>query len=436
MVDDKTRCRVLKEWTAFLETQANVVGKDAIDRWARTLKIVHFDAGNLYLEASDPFQESWFEQYLRPLIKQSLHTASGRAIRVHLTLQGATPEMKQAQKKPWKPPLELQPDPLYTTCTFDTYFAGETSDFNVKLFHESTLKKTYNPIYIHGAANVGKTHLLMAACHLIKEQGRSVFFVKADRFTQHLVAAIRSGSMKPLRELYRKHDALVIDEIETLAGRSASQEELFHTFNSLHLAGKQIILSGTAPPSQLKEIEPRLTSRFEWGLVLSFKPLTHSELKTYLLTRKKLAPEIVDTLLTLFTTIPSLNRAVDIIQSRAPIVPTPALLQTWLAPLLKEQQKRALTTDTILEAVASHFDIHLTDLQGKSQTQEHAAPRQIAMYLCRSQLHLPYMKIADLFSRDHSTVMTSVKLIDKRLQDNPTIQASIQSIIHALHEHQ
>ncbi|MGH2613563.1 MAG: DnaA ATPase domain-containing protein [Rhabdochlamydiaceae bacterium] len=425
----------MKEWSIFLDEHKKTVGSDAIERWAQTLKVIHFDAGNLYLEASDPFQLNWFEQYLRPLIKHSFHTMSGRPIRVYITLEGA---LAKQSKKPWKPPLDLQPDSLLSNCTFETYFAGQTNDFNLKLFHEAALKKTYNPIYIQGPHSVGKSHLLMAVCHLIKQQGKSVFFTKADRFTQHIVAAIRSGAMPVLRELYRKHDVLVIDEIETLTGRSASQEELFHTFNTLHQAGKQIFLAGNVAPSELKGIEPRLTSRFEWGLVLSFKTLSKSEQADYfiqLLNRKKvfLDPSLINECLSLFSSIPLLNRAADILEIRLKqTAPTLSLLQSWFSSLIQEQKKKMLTPEVMLQAVAAHFDIHLADLQGRSQTQEHTTPRQIAMYLCRSKLHLPYMKIADLFSRDHSTVMTSVKLVHKRLQDNPSLQEVIKTILEEL----
>lgn len=419
----------MKEWFTFLDEHQKTVGVDAIERWARTLKILHFDAGNLYLEASDPFQLNWFEQYLRPLIKQSLQSLSGRPIRVHLTLAGAA--LKEP-KKEWKPPLDLHPDSLLSNCTFETYFGGETNDFNLKLFKETLIHKSYNPIYLQGADGAGKTHLLMAAAHFLKNQNRSVFYVKADRFTQHIVAAIRSGAMQTLRDLYRKHDVLILDEVETLSDRTASQEELFHTFNTLHLAGKQIVIAGDSLPSDLRGIEPRLTSRFEWGLVLSLKPLTEADRKAYLtqlFTRKKVPLHLVPECLALFPTIPLLNRAADILEVRTrDTAPTPALLQTWLSPLIQEQQKKALSSDVILQAVARHFDIHLDDLQGRSQTQEHATPRQIAMYLCRNELHLPYMKIAELFSRDHSTVMTSVKLITKRLDDNTSIQESIKTI--------
>ncbi len=251
----------MKEWHAFLEEQKKELGCDAIDRWAKSLKIINFDAGNLYLEAEDPFQLYWFEQYLRPLIKTAFKNINGRSVQVHLSLINETLPIA---KKEWIPPLNLTPDSILSNRTFATYFSGVANDPPFKLLQEVLKRKKFNPIYLHGPSGVGKTHLLMAACHQTKQQGQTYFYVKADRFTQHIVAAMRGGAMPQFRELYRRYDVLVLDEVEQLSERTASQEELFHTFNTLHLAGKQILLAGQELPSRLKGIEPRLTSRFEY----------------------------------------------------------------------------------------------------------------------------------------------------------------------------
>jgi chromosomal replication initiator protein len=422
----------VKEWTAFLEKQKDKLGEETLNRWAKSLKIVNFDAGNLYLEASDPFQLDWFEQYLRPLLKTSFQNMNGRPIRVYVSLAGND---KAPAKKRWKPPLDLTPDPIFSTCTFATYFAGEGNHINLQLFQEALTKKSFNPIYLQGPPGTGKTHLLMSACHWFREKGLRYFYVKADRFTEHIVAAIRSGAMIQLRKLYREHDVLVIDNVETLANRSASQEELFHTFNTFHLAGKPILLAGTKIPSQMAGIEPRLTSRFEWGLMLSLSPMAENDRSHYFEKRLlqkgiSLEPSLRQHCLSLFHSVSLLNRAIDILEVRIKNEkPTNAIFQIWFKILLQEQERKAITAEVILKSVSEHFDILLTDLQGKSQTQEMATPRQIAMYLCRKELHLPFMKIAELFSRDHSTVMTSVKLIEKRLEDTPPIKEAIESIL-------
>ncbi len=425
----------MKEWQAFLEEQKKELGCDAIDRWAKSLKIINFDAGNLYLEAEDPFQLYWFEQYLRPLIKAAFKNINGRSVHVHLSLINATLPVK---KKEWIPPLNLTPDSILSNRTFTTYFSGVANDPPFKLFQDVLKRKNFNPIYLHGPSGVGKTHLLMAACHQTKQQGQTYFYVKADRFTQHIVAAMRGGAMPQFRELYRRYDVLVLDEVEQLSERTASQEELFHTFNTLHLAGKQILLAGQELPSRLKGIEPRLTSRFEWGLVLSFQPLTPSEQALFfhqLLHQKKITldPEIAQACLSLLPSIPLLYRAADILEVRLKEAkPTLPLLQIWFATLIQEHKRKALTSETIFKAVASHFDIRPSDLCGKSQTSQHTTPRQVAMYLCRKQLHLPYTKIGEIFSRDHSTVMTSVKLIDKKLKETPLLQDAVRDILETL----
>ncbi|MGR3912503.1 MAG: DnaA/Hda family protein [Candidatus Rhabdochlamydia sp.] len=425
----------MKEWDLFLEKQKDRLGSDAIDRWVKSLKIVDFDAVNLYLEASDPFQVHWFEQYLRPLAKSSFKTANGRAIQIHLSLMGSG---AASLKKEWKPALDLTADFLISTATLDSFFPGETNDLHFSLFKECIKDNQFNPLYLYGPKETGKTHLLMAACQEFKKQNKSFFYIKADRFTQHIVAAIRSGLMPLLREHYRKHDVLIIDEVETLADRSASQEELFHTFNALHLAGKQIILAGRELPSQLKGIEPRLTSRFEWGLVLSLSapsPLDlHNYFKQKIISKNIQLPEhAVHFCLASFHSIPLLNRAIDLLRPHLKdTLITKALLEKWLLPLFKEEQKKALTPQVILKVVARSFDLHVTDLLGKSQSQDHTFARQMTMYLCRHLLHLPYAQIGEIFSRDHSTVMASVKLIDKKMQAQESVKTTIEDLSKTL----
>lgn len=425
----------MKEWLAFLEKQKEEWGEETIHRWAKSLKIVDFDAGHLYLEASDPLQIHWFEQHLRPLLKKSFRNMNGRPIQTYLSLAGSA---TTSGKKMWKPPLNLTPDSIFSTSTFATYFAGESNLLNLQLFQEALDKKSFNPIYLQGPLGVGKTHLLMSACHYFKEKGLSYFYVKADTFTEHIVSAIRSGAMLQLRKLYREHHVLIVDDIETLSNRAASQEELFHTFNAFHLTGKQILIAGSKLPSQMIGIEPRLTSRFEWGLTLSLSSLTEKDRLHHfdkILLQKGIAleKEQLTFCLSLLQTTALLNRAADILEVRArEKKPTNELLKFWFSTLLQEQERRNLTVETILKTVSSHFDILIGELQGKSQTQEHVVPRQIAMYFCRKELHLPYTKIAEIFSRDHSTVMTSVKLIEKKEKDSLPIREAVAGILKEL----
>jgi len=408
----------MKVWEDFLQTQVKNLGSEAIDKWAKSLKIVFFDAGNLYLEAGDSFQLNWFEEHLRPQIRQFFRNNNQRLIKVHLSMAGA-PSPKD--KKVWKPILNLAQDSINPSCRLETYFAGQANFTSFSLLKDSLEKMIYNPIYLHGPSGSGKSHLLMAAFTFLTQQKKQCFYVTASTLTNHIVAAMRTGGMQKLRELYRQHDVLLVDDVHQLAHRSATQEELFHTFNALHVAGKQIILAGNALPSLLDGIEPRLTSRFEWGLVLPLLALSVQEQKEFCQSRAKekkldLSKEVEEFLLTNLTSVKSLQSALDTISLRkGKNEVTVSLLQKWIEPLLEDQKRKALTPEKIVQATAETFEIPAADILGRSQNQGCSLPRQVAMYLCRSMLKMPYLKIATVFSRDHSTVMTSVKSVEKKI---------------------
>jgi chromosomal replication initiator protein len=417
----------MKVWEDFLQTQVKDLGSEAIDKWAKSLKVVFFDAGNLYLEAQDSFQLGWFEEHLRPQIRQFFRNNNQRLIKVHLSLAGA-PSPKD--KKIWKPVLNLSQDSLNPGCRLESYFPAATNLTSFELFKESLEKLSYNPIYLHGEAGSGKSHLLMAAYVFLTAQKKQCFYVTASTLTNHIVAAMRTGGMQKLRELYRQHDVLLVDDVHQLAHRSATQEELFHTFNTLHVAGKQIILAGSGLPSLLEGIEPRLTSRFEWGLVLPLQTLTIQEQKEFYQNRTQekklnLSGDVEQFILENLTSVKSLQSALDTIGlRRGKNEITVALVQKWIEPLLEDQKRKALTPEKIVQTTAEIFEMPATDILGRSQNQDCSLPRQVAMYLCRSMLKMPYLKIAAIFSRDHSTVMTSVKSVDKKIGEHEEIMLS------------
>jgi chromosomal replication initiator protein len=416
----------MRAWEEFLQGQVKDLGSEAIDKWAKPMKVVHFDAGNLYLEAQDSFQLSWFEEHLRSPIKSQFRNNNQRPIKVHVSLANA-PSPKD--KKIWKPVLNLAPDGLDPGCSFESYFPGNTNQISFSLFKDALEKSSYNPIYLHGPEGTGKSHLLMASAFYLTSLKKQCFYVKAGTLTSHIVAAMRTGAMQKLRDLYRQHDVLLVDDIHQLAHRSATQEELFHTFNTLHMAGKQIILAGSRLPSLLEGIEPRLTSRFEWGLVLPFQPLSPLERKEFLRQKiqQKQSPLSEATEAFLLQQLPDvklLQRALETLHHRKDKND-----QAWIAPLLEEMKRKALTPGKIVQVTAEIFEIRADDILGRSQNQECSLPRQVAMYLCRSLLKMPFLKIAEIFSRDHSTVMTSVKNIEKKIGEHDEV---ILSMIHLI----
>ena len=431
----------MKAWEEFLKKQEDLLGEQTVNQWLRSLQILHFDATNLYLEAADAFHMLWFEEHMRPLIKAHLLNNNSRTIKVHIHVPDNAANKKQdkTQKTPAFSPIADKLDPIATLANFIPAKANEvvmrlccelTGVDPISLHFTSCPNlAACNPIFLWGKAGTGKTHLLMALTHLFCQRGLKALFVRAETFTEHVISAIRSSEMQKFREIYRHVDALLIDNVHVFMRKDATQEELFHLFNALHLSNKQIVLSSNVPPFQLEEIEPRLISRFEWGIVLQLNELTETERKKLLvhcckIRKFPLTEKICSFLVRTFSNNHSLLRAFEALLLRIYLKDksfnTDKLqleqVETILSDIIQFEQKKTLNTDTILSAVKSYFDIAPTEIIGKSQSQRHTFPRQISIYLCRILLKLSFTQIGKIFSRDHSTAVTAVKQIKIKLE--------------------
>jgi chromosomal replication initiator protein len=448
----------MKAWEKFLDQQEAELGQEAVDKWLRSLKILQYDACNLYLQAKDSFHALWFEEHIRQKVSKALLNNNNKRIRVHLNI--ANPDASKGQKpksrskgaapstRPSLPPFELSFDQLDPYCTFEHFIVNEGDLLPYKLLCNtagidsetrlpSPLKPelgTFNPIYLHGLPGSGKTHLLMAAANTLRNHNLNVLYARAETFTQHVVSAIRAGEMNIFRQAYRNSDVLIIDDLDVFSRKTATQEEFFHTFNTLHLAGKQILLSASCTPSELQMIEPRLISRFEWGIVLSLTALDgeligamlekkaaalnfplHPKVSQFLLQTFKRGSKAVTKALQALILRCRLQEATEGIASKQLTIPQTRYL---LKDLIEEEEKALLTPEKIIQHTADYFGIRCEDIQGDSQTRDRVLPRQLAMYFCRSLLKIPFIKIGTLFSRDHSTVMSSVNNIQKSLENN------------------
>ncbi len=416
----------MKLWEAFLSELEKELGKEATSRWLNPLKVVDYDAANLYLKAEDAFQVLFFEKEIRKIALERFVGENGRKIKIHLSASDLPHSEKKRIELP--PSSPYSSTPLDPSHTFATFIPGEKNGLLMQFLEAKT---TENPLFLFGGPGVGKTHLLMAIGAKLQLEGKRVFFTHAETFTEHVVKAIRSGDLVPLRQTYRHVDVLLVDDIHALAGRRATQEEFFHTFNSLHSRGCKIVLSSTLSPCRLSEIEPRLISRFEWGILFEVYPVAQDLLLEVLKKRAEqlqlvLSDEVTSELSRLFISSPkALLRAFHALALRAKGRVTKEALPLLLSDLLAEEKKEKLSAEKILKVVADYFHVQVEDLLGRSQAQEVTLPRHIAIFLCRQELHLSFPSIGKLFSRDHSTILASNKAIGKKREKEPEIARAL-----------
>jgi chromosomal replication initiator protein len=438
----------MKEFEQFLEKLDSQLGKPIIDQWVRSLKIVSYDACNLYLEAKDPLQLSWFEEHIKPILKKEFFNQNHHPIKVHIQLPGSSYKNKNGFVDK-KEEVSFNFPPLDPLMTFYTFLFQEKNKISYNLLSEISgfnadkkewQKPTYplgqmNPIVIYGPKGSGKTHLITSVASALKKQQINVVFATCELFCQHVIQAMRFGHIETLRQIYRQADVLIVDDIDLLANKTATQEEFFHTFNHLHGRGKQILLTCSDPPQQLKNIEERLISRFVWGITLPLYPL-NSEQFLPLIQQKcsefhlSLSVEALQFLQKAFLKLDDLQKALEICLYQKELNSSlntieKSHLEEWTASLLAEQKQKKLTPEVILEKVSSYFKIEKEKILSDDQTQEIARVRQITMYLIKKKLNLPYLTLAKIFNRNHSTVMSSVDLISTRIENKeiPILQA-------------
>ncbi|EPP35625.1 archaeal ATPase family protein [Chlamydia ibidis] len=443
----------MRAWEEFLLLQEKEIGTNTVDKWLRSLKVVCFDACNLYLEAKDSFQVTWFEEHIRYKVKSSLVNNNGKLIRVHITsLDKTIPFYQEKHIQQEKSAYftmnygEVNPE-----MGFSSFLVTPENDLPFRILQEFTQPGDngagfpFNPIYIFGPEGAGKTHLIQSAVSLLRGIGGKILYVTSELFTEHLVSAIRSGEMQRFRSFYRNVDALFIEDIEVFCGKGATQEEFFHTFNSLHMEGKLIVISSAHAPRDLKAMEERLISRFEWGVTVPIHPLTKEGLRSFLSRQaEQLCVRIEDTALdflirSLFSNMKTLLHAMKLLSKRVAIkkLSQQLLYENDLRNLLRDVLEAAdnvrLTHTGIIRAVAQYYNVSPESILGRSQSREYVLPRQVAMYLCREKLSLSYVRIGDIFSRDHSTVISSIRLVSQKIENrNSAISIAIQDLMKQL----
>ncbi len=328
---------------------------------------------------------------------------------------------------------------------FDTFVVGSNNKFahSAALAVAESPGEVYNPLFLYGGAGLGKTHLMHSIGHFILEQNpeMKVLYVNSETFTNEVIESIRSGnaaSMTNLREKYRTIDVLLLDDVQFIIGKESTQEEFFHTFNALHTAGKQIILSSDKPPKEMEILDERFRSRFEWGLIADIQAPDYETRMAIL--KKNISNygiEIDEEILKYIATniksnIRELEGALRKVMASSKLNNTELSMEVAedaLKDIIYPEAPKEVTPDLILNIVAEHFGVSVTDIKSSKRNSELVLPRQIFMFLCREMIDIPLTSIASILGKkDHSTILHGVKKIKNEIETSDDIKHKVEII--------
>jgi len=434
-------------WARLLDVLTRKLPGAIIDNWIRPCRLLALEGDHLKIGAPNAFSRDWLLQHHF----QTLQHAAQEILGGHPRLTVVVDETATAA------PVDTPPAPaaaaraggsiegLNPRYTFDAFVVGSSNQFAQAACQAvaELPSKAYNPLFIYGGVGLGKTHLLHAVGHQSARlfPGMSVVYLSSERFTNELINAIRYDRTGEFRARYRTIDLLLIDDIQFISGKERTQEEFFHTFNDLYESRKQIIVSSDSSPKDIPEIEERLRSRFEWGLIADIQP-PDFETRVAIL-KKKAALERVrladDVAYLIASRVKSnirelegsLTRMIAFCALTGREMSTD-LAQEVLADLWGEEEK-VITIDQIQRKVSDYFGIKLSELKAKNRTKAVAFPRQIAMYLCRQLTHASLSEIGRAFGgKDHTTVLHAVDKIRSLLQEDPKLHKQVDGLIQGI----
>ena len=441
-----TQLELLKEkWDKILESirDDNELSNVAFKTWLLPLKVFRIE-GNI-LKITAPFEQAatYVENKYKTFLYVAVAEAMGEEYEIRIItedealkekpLEPETP--KKAAAAPAPKVAEEQKTNLNPRYTFDTFVIGSNNRFAhaAALAVAESPGKEYNPLFLYGGVGLGKTHLMHSVAHYILQQDptKKVLYVTSEVFTNELIDSIRNGnnnSMTAFREKYRNIDVLLIDDVQFIIGKESTQEEFFHTFNALHSANKQITISSDRPPKDMETLEARLQSRFEWGLIADISSPDYETRMAILRKKEELDGYNIDdeVIRYIATNIKSnirelegaLNKLVALsnLEKREINI---SMAEEVLKDIISPNQKREVTPQVILEVVAEHYGISVSDIIGGKRNAEIVTPRQVVMYLCREITDTPYKAIGILLgNRDHSTIINGDGKVRKQLQAN------------------
>ena len=424
-------------WTNVLQQLKRDLSETTIATWFDELSAVDIKGNTFILHCPNDFKKGYIESLFTKNIKAALHDLFSTEFEVQILDTNAYNAMSGGAPK--------QSDRFTSDeFTFETFVVGPSN----KLAYAASQSvaehpaKNYNPLLIYGDSGLGKTHLIYAIANGIKKNSENakIAYVKGDDFTNELVAAIQAGPNKTaeMREKYRQADLLLVDDIQFIAGKKQTQEEFFHTFNNLYESGRQIVLTSDRPPSEMTMLEDRLRTRFEWGLLVDVAP---PDFETRLaIVKNKSAilgldlPEKVAVFIAENVTanVRQLEGTINKIMAFKDLLGNDADEETVtraIQDMLKRSNEYIPTPEAILEYISKYYNLEESVIRGQQRIRDAVQARQIAMYLIRSMTNLSLEDIGRQFdNRDHSTVLYSIKEVEKKMKKDPSFAETVKAI--------
>ncbi|OLN22331.1 chromosomal replication initiation protein DnaA [Domibacillus antri] len=442
-------------WNKVLENIQTRISKPSYDTWVKSTKAHSLHGDAIVVAAPNFFNRDWLEGHYTHLMSEIINDLTGEKLDVYFISPDVhdfetyvPPKHQQEQeaanqKTNGQDTIQSMLNPKYT---FDTFVIGSGNRFAhaASLAVAEAPAKAYNPLFIYGGVGLGKTHLMHAIGHYVLEHnpGAKVVYLSSEKFTNEFINSIRDNKAVEFRNKYRNVDVLLIDDIQFLAGKEQTQEEFFHTFNTLHEESKQIIISSDRPPKEIPTLEDRLRSRFEWGLITDITP---PDLETRIaILRKKARAENLDVPNEVMlyianqidTNIRELEGALIRVVAYSSLINKEVnanVAADALKDIIPGARPKVITIPDIQRVVGEQYDIRLEDFKAKKRTKSVAFPRQVAMYLSRELTDFSLPKIGEEFGgRDHTTVIHAHEKISKLLDTDPAVQQKVKEIITIL----
>lgn len=442
-----------KLWDQTLTIIKAEMSEVSFNTWIKSCEPISISNDTIRISVPNSFTQDILEKRYKDLVANSIKSICSKLYKIEFliasdiksdeTSKEDTPELKKNKAVLISDELSTTLNPKYT---FDSFVIGNSNRFAhaASLAVAESPAKAYNPLFIYGGVGLGKTHLMHAIGHYILDSNPNarVEYVSSEKFTNELINAIKDDKNEEFRNKYRNVDVLLIDDIQFIAGKERTQEEFFHTFNALHDANKQIILSSDRPPKEIPTLEDRLRSRFEWGLIADIQ-VPDFETRMAILKKKadveklNVANEVMVYIATkIKSNIRELEGALIRIVAYSSLTNkeiTVDLASEALKDIISKKQGKNITISIIQDIVASYFNLRIEDLKSQRRTRNVAYPRQIAMYLSRKLTDMSLPKIGEEFGgRDHTTVIHAYEKISENLNTDENLQHTIEDITKKL----